>query len=305
MAQLDYAYFPGCSAESTGISYTESTDYICAHTGLELHEITQWCCCGTSAAKVTDEDLMHALPARSLAKSEEQYPGYDVVAPCTGCYAALKGTVIWARESEENRKHVSDLIGQDYKAEANVNSLLEVMLNPDLVQEMLNKASKSLGGMKLACYYGCAQVRPVALCDFGDPENPMQLENMLNAFGADCVDWAFKTECCGASNHIVTPSTSKGAVERILHNAAVNGAEALVTACPLCWLNLDLRQPQINKKYGTDYHMPVFYFTELLALALGASPKEAGLSHHVTPCDDYVAGKLSSRDAKKAEEVNA
>lgn len=303
MAQLEYAYFPGCSAESTGIAYTKSMNYISEKVGLQLHEITQWCCCGTSAAKVTDEDLMHALPARSLAKGEEEYPGLDVVAPCTGCYAALKQAAVYARESEENRQHVSELIGMDYQANAEVKSLLEVMVEPEISDLIISNLSQSLGGMKIACYYGCANVRPVGLVNFENPENPMALEGLMNAAGADCIDWAFKTECCGASNHIVTPSVSKGAVERILHNAVANGAECIVTACPLCWMNLDLREKQINKKFGTDYHIPVYYFTELLALALGASPEEAGLQHHAEPCEEYATSKLVAREAQAAEEV--
>ena len=294
MTQLEYAYFPGCSAGSTGIAYTKSTDYVGAKIGLKMHEITQWCCCGTSAAKLTDADLTYALPARSLAKGEQEYPGLDVIAPCTGCYTSLKTAAAWARESEENRAHVSDLIGMDYQANAEVKSLLEVMVEPEVTQLVVENLSRTLGGMKLACYYGCAQVRPVGLVNFENPENPMAMERLLNAAGAECVDWAFKTECCGASNHITTPKASRKLVERILRNAQANGAEALVCACPLCWLNLDLRESQINRDFNTNYHIPVFYFTELLALAMGADATQAGLNHHVEPCEDYVASKLEA-----------
>ncbi|MGI6032666.1 MAG: CoB--CoM heterodisulfide reductase iron-sulfur subunit B family protein [Coriobacteriales bacterium] len=304
MTQMKYAYFPGCSAESTGIAYTESTRYIAQKIGLELLEIDDWCCCGTSAARMTDEDLSYALPARSLAMSEKQYPGLDVVAPCTGCYASLKRAAHWAREDEKNRSHVSDLIQMDYKAQSEVKSLLEIMVEPDMVQTVVDNLQQTLGGMKLACYYGCTQVRPVELCDFDSPENPTSMEGLLDAAGASCVDWAFKTECCGASNHVVSPKIARQAVERIFRNAQACGAEAIVTSCPLCWLNLDMREDQINREMGTDYHLPVYYFTELLAMAMGASPKEAGLEHHFVPATSYVLGALTPKQAEpEPEEV--
>lgn len=301
MPQLKYSYFPGCSADSTGIAYTESTAYVSERIGLELVEIDDWCCCGTSAARVTDDDLMHALPARSLAMSERQNPGLDVVAPCTGCYSALKGTVHWARESEENRAHVSELIEMDYQAKADVRSLLEIMVEPDMVDLVAGKLQKTLSGMKLACYYGCTQVRPVEVCHFDDPENPTSMERLLSACGATCVDWAFKTECCGASNHIVAPKAARAAVERILRNARACGAEAIVTSCPLCWLNLDMREAQINAEHGTDYQLPVYYFTELLALAMGATARQAGLAHHFVPADGYVKDAFALQAATAAE----
>ncbi len=294
MAQLEYAYFPGCTAKSTGVSYTESTAYVAERIGLQMREIEDWCCCGASAARITNEDLMHALPARSLAKSEAQYPGLDVVAPCAGCYSALKGTVHWARESEANRAHVSELIGADYRATVDVKNLLEIMVDPEIEALVVDNLQKTLGGMKLACYYGCALVRPAEVTKFENPENPTCMEHLLNAAGAECVDWAFKTECCGASNHVVSQKVARGAVERILHNAIACGAEAIVTACPLCWLNIDMREKKINSEYGTNYQIPVYYFTELLAAALGAAPDEAGLKHHFTPAVEYVTSHVAA-----------
>ena len=312
MPKLEYSLFPGCSGNATGISYTEATNYVAGKIGLELHEIDDWCCCGTSAAKLTDEDLMHALPARSLALSERQYPDLDVVAPCTGCYSSLKASVHWARQSEANRAHVSDLIDMDYAARADVKSMLEVMVDPEMRELIVSKLSSTLGGMKLACYYGCTQVRPAEVVNFENPENPTSMEELLNAAGAECVEWAYKTECCGASNHVVSPKAGRAASERILRNAKANGAEAIVTSCPLCWLNIDMREKQINKEFGTDYELPVYYFTQLLALAMGATPKEAGLQRHFTPAVDYATGRLMSleearalEEARRAEEAAA
>ena len=128
----------------------------------------------------------------------------------------------------------------------------------------------------------------------------MIMENLLNACGAECIDWSFKTECCGASNHVVAPKAARRVVERIYRNAVANGAECIVTSCPLCWLNLDMRETQVNKEMGTDYEIPVYYFTELIALCLGANEKQAGLDYHFTD-----ARALAARITAPAEEVSS
>ncbi len=299
---MSYSYYPGCSLRAVGLSYTESLEYIAGKIGMELIEIDDWNCCGTSAASITSDNLMYALPARSLALSEQQNPGLDVVAPCTGCFISLKGAVRWSRSSEANRAHVCDLIEMDYKASADVKSLLEVMLDSDVSKALAGSFVNTLNGMKVACYYGCAQVRPEAVAQFDDPENPTSMELLLNATGAECVDWSFKTECCGASHHVIDPKTARGATERILRNAVANGAEAIATCCPLCWMNLDMRQPQINAEYGTDYHIPVFYFTELVALACGASPSECGIGRHFEPAVDFANSHVEKLEAETVEE---
>ncbi len=299
-----FSYFPGCSLNAVGLSYTESTMYLAKKIGLEFKEIDDWNCCGTSAAVMTSDDLMYALPARSLALSEQQNPGLDVVAPCTGCYISLKRAANWAKQSEDNRSHVSELIEMDYKAQSDVKSLIEVMIEPEVIADLIACLEKTLGGMKVACYYGCAQVRPEGLTGF-DPENPTCMEELLNATGADCVDWGFKTECCGASFHVMTPSNARKATERILRNAVNSGAECIATVCPLCWMNFDMRESQINSEFGTNYNIPVYYFTELLAMACGASPKECGVGRHFVPAVDYALSKLAPFPKSDVEEKAA
>ena len=293
MTTMQYAYFPGCSSQSSAISYTKSTNFVTQKIGLELKEIDDWSCCGTSAAHMTNEDLTYALPARSLALSEAQMPDLDIVAPCTGCYASLKRAYWYATSSEAARQHVCELIEMDYQAKAEVKSLLEIMADPAKIQLVVNALQNTLQEMKLACYYGCTQVRPAEIVKFENPENPMAMERLLNACGANCIDWAFKTECCGASNHVINPAAARSATARIFANAAACGAEAIVTSCPLCWLNLDMREQQINHETNSNYNLPVFYFTELLALCMGASTTEAGLQHHFVDANALIKEKIS------------
>ena len=289
-----FSFFPGCSYHSTGISYAESTQYVAGALGIELYEIKDWNCCGASAAPTVNDDVMYALPGRNLALSEDQHPHLPLVTPCTGCYAALKRAQVWANENDQNRMRLNKITDMEYRGTVEVHSLLEEMTTPDMIAEVVDRLSLQLGGMKIACYYGCGQVRPEQVTQAPNTENPMMMEALLNAAGAECIDWAFKTECCGASNHVIRPKAARSAAERIFHNAAINGAECIVTSCPLCWMNLDMREEKINQEHGTNYQLPVYFFTELLALAFGATPEQAGITRHFVPAVDFALSKLSN-----------
>lgn len=288
-----YAYFPGCSADSTGIAFTLSGDYVTRRIGIELVEIPDWCCCGTSAALVTDGDLAVALPARSLALSERLNPTLDVTTPCAGCYSSLKSAVHYARQNEENRRHVEDLIEMPYAASADVYSLLEIMAQPKHKEAISTALTGDLHGLKVASYYGCTLVRPNEVCGFDDVENPQSMDGLIALAGGKPVDWAFKTECCGASHHISEPHAARKLIERIFEDATANGAEALATACPLCNLNLDMREKEINAgrvAAGKEpFDIPVYCFTELLGLAMGGSAKELGIDRHFWPAEGVTS----------------
>lgn len=308
--KLRYAYFPGCSASSTGIAYTMSAAYVAERVNLELLEIPDWCCCGTSAALVTDELLSHSLSARSLALAEAMVPAaadgskqeLDVVAPCAGCYASLKAASHQARLSEKNRQQLEQLIELPWSAKAEVLSILELLVQPELQQRLQQGIVANLSGLRVACYYGCALVRPADVCKFDDPENPQSMDQLMAMIGAEPVGWAFKTECCGASHQISQPKGARRLIERIFEDARANGAEAIATACPLCQLNLDMREAEINR--GRDaaaaFDLPVYYFTELLGLALGGQPQQLGINKHFWPAA-AAAGRVAPTPADNQE----
>ncbi|MCL2529123.1 MAG: CoB--CoM heterodisulfide reductase iron-sulfur subunit B family protein [Coriobacteriia bacterium] len=305
----EFAYFPGCASCSTGLSYEMSTQYLSKQIGLTLKEIPDWNCCGASAAHLINHDLGLALPARSLAITEEKLPGLDVVATCAACFARLKTTQHYVNQSPKNRSHIEGLIEREYRGEANVYGLVQVLhQNEDLKEALVANLKKTLGGLKVACYYGCMLVRPIEVVQFDDEENPQSMDDLMRLAGAEPVDWAFKTECCGASLQVTCPVTGKVMVEKILHNAQENGAEVIVTACPLCQLNLDMREKEVNRMAGTSYDLPVYYFTELLSMCLGASPKQLGIDKHYHPA--VVCAESSLKDpvvpeAESDEEVLA
>ncbi|MBR2834776.1 MAG: CoB--CoM heterodisulfide reductase iron-sulfur subunit B family protein [Coriobacteriales bacterium] len=282
-----YSYFPGCSANSTGISYTKSADFVCKKIGIELEEIPEWCCCGTSAAKLTSYDLGYALPSRSLALAEKLDASRPIVAPCAGCYAALKDALVYAQASKENLEHVRDMINMPYEASVQVMNLLEVFSTQEAKDALQQQITKPLSAFKVACYYGCALVRPVEVCKFDDPEDPQSMDTIMRLAGAEPIDWSFKTECCGAAQQMAVPKPSRVLIERIFQNAEANGANAIVTACPLCWMNLDMRVKAINKERAEAgkpaFDLPVFFFTELLGVALGGDAKTLGIDVHFQP----------------------
>lgn len=283
----EFAYFPGCTACSTGLAFEMSGQYMAKTIGLELKEIPDWNCCGASAAHLINHDLSLALPARSLAISEEELPGLDVIAPCAACFARLKKSAHYVRQSEENRAHVERLIDRSYHAKAEILSLLEAIVkNPDIQDAIQAKVVKSLNGLKVASYYGCLLVRPVEVAAFDDAENPQSMDELMKSVGANPVDWAYKTECCGASLQVTEPSAGRIMVDKILRNARENGAEAIVTACPMCQLNVDMRQKEVNKTTGAGYDIPVYYFTELISMCMGATPQEVGINKHYWPASD-------------------
>ena len=317
-----FSFFPGCSFHSTGISYAESTRYIAGCLNISLYEIKDWNCCGASAAPTVNDDLMYSLSTRNLALSEDQHPYLPVMTPCTGCYAALKRAEVKTKSDASYRTRINNIIDMNYRGTVIIQELINNLAHEhggtsvftgvgertregtDLFIEEITKHLKlQLGGMKIACYYGCGQVRPQEITNAPNTENPLSMEQLLNAAGAECVDWNFKTECCGASNHVIRPKAARNATERIFHNAQINGAECIVTACPLCWMNLDMREEKINSEHKTNYHMPIYFFTELIALALGASPEQAGITRHFVPAEDLAMQKLGPLVPKEEPET--
>jgi len=294
---LRYAYFPGCSLSSTGIEFGLSIKLVAKKLGIDLWEIPDWNCCGASAAHLTNHMLALALPARNLAIAEKE--GLDIAVPCAACFARLKATAEAVKSCAETKKRISDIIEMDYQAQGEVISLLDVIgekINPEKIKAHV---VKPLNGMKVASYYGCLLVRPPKIAQSDDPENPMVMDKIMTAIGAEPVAWSFKTECCGASHVVTKPDVGKKMIQDILHNALINGAEAIVTACPLCMLNLDMRQKQINAKRGTNFNIPVYYFTELMGLSFGYSPKEVGLPKHFVPAEKLIRDVFRRTEARR------
>lgn len=274
---MKYAYYPGCSLSSTGIEYGISTEAIAPLIGLELKEIEDWNCCGASSAHCTDHQLALALPARTLAQAEAME--MDIAVPCAGCFNRLRGAEN-ALKNPKQKAQIEAALGQELKGSSRSYSLLDIVVNQIGVENIKTKVKKPLTGLKLASYYGCLLVRPQNITGFDDTENPQSMDNLMSALGGIALEWPYKVECCGGNLAIPRTDIMLKMTYDILNIAQESGADAIVAACPLCMVNLEMRQKEIEKQYQTKLQLPVLYFTELIGLALGLSPQALGMNKH-------------------------
>ena len=275
---MSYAFFPGCSLEGSARDYQRSTLAVARALGLEMPVIPDWICCGSTAAHSTDPLLAAALPAKNLLAASKMDSSPKVAVACAACFSRLKLANAQIAADKGLRSAVADSIGEDYDGAVPVMHLLEILARDIGVKAIAAKVKQSLNGLKVACYYGCLLSRPASVA-FDDVENPTLMDQLIRAVGGEPLDWPHKTECCGASFSITDKQIVHRLSREILSMAKAAGAECIVTACPLCQMNLDLRQKDIEAQYGERYGLPVFYFTQLLGLALGlkSSDKELGL----------------------------
>ncbi len=255
-----YSYYPGCSLHSTGLEYGLSTRAVFRHLGMELVELEGWNCCGASSAHALDHTLAVALPARTLALA--QPGGRDLVTPCAACFNRLKRADYLMKTDPELRAEIEQMVGFQFSGEVVVRPVLAALYEDVPADELIELVRRPLQGLKVVPYYGCLLVRPPQVAQFDDPDNPQVMANLLRRVGAEVMDWSHATDCCGAGLSLGRPDVVQNLVGRLVERACEAGAQALATACPLCQVNLEMRQPGKEK-------MPAFYFTELLGLAFG------------------------------------
>jgi heterodisulfide reductase subunit B len=270
---MSYVFFPGCSLEGTAKDYCKSALAAADKLDLEMPELKDWICCGSTAAHSSNPLLADALPAKNLAAAE----GKTVAVACAACYSRLKTANHHIAGDQALRNQVAAVIGSDYSGQTQVLHLLEILCRDVGRQRIAKAVRRPLSGLKVACYYGCLLSRPPEITGFDDAENPMLMDQLIETIGATPIDWPHKTECCGASYSIAETSIVLQLSNEILSMAKAAGVDCIATACPLCQLNLDMRQKDIEGEYSKKYNLPVFYFTQLLGLALGCSDDELSL----------------------------
>lgn len=269
---MKVSYYPGCSLEGTAADYAASIAGVTPLLGLELAELEDWNCCGASAAHSLNHQLSLELPARNLALARQT--GLDLVVPCALCFNRLK-----AAEKEQNHREGTKLAVK--KNGGKVWDLLEFLTQKPFLSTLGQKAVRPLTGLKAVGYYGCLASRPPEITDKADYENPEDLERLLQVLQADPLDWSYKTDCCGAGLALARPDLIDTLVGRLYDRALAAGAECFVVACQMCQANLDLAQERIARKSGRDYYLPVFYFTELMGLAVGHPQAPQWLAQHL------------------------
>jgi heterodisulfide reductase subunit B len=259
---MKLAFYPGCSLEGMANDYARSILAVFNHLDITLVEIDDWSCCGATAAHSLSEKMAVVLPARNLAAAEKM--GLDIVTPCANCFNRM----LFSKAMIQ--KKIFD-VPWTVAGSIQVHEMTRFLARPDMVERIEDRVLKPLLGLKVVCYYGCQMVRPPRLTGFTDYENPMTLDRLATAAGAEVLDWSYKTTCCGASIGIGRRDIQESLTARLLEKARQTGAEAVVVSCPLCQANLDLIQR--DKVSGC---LPVFYFTELLRLAFENDNGSAG-----------------------------
>ncbi len=278
---MKIAYYPGCSLHSAGIEYDISTKKVCAAMGIELQEVKDWICCGSSPAHHSDELMSVALPAKVLALTAQTNNSKEVCVPCASCYSRLKDTQ--SKMADENlKKNVEGIIGSKYPEDIQVWNILDFFVEKVGIDAIKEKVTRNLNSLKVVSYYGCLMTRPPKVTGKQNFENPTEMESVMEALGAEAIDWNMKTFCCGAGFALTYTDMVLDLMNKILIDACSVGAQVISTACPLCHFNLDSRQTQINEKFDTNFNIPIFYFTELMGLAMGIEAKELGIFKHLT-----------------------
>ena len=272
---MKYQYFPGCSLKGTGRAYEESFLAVFRALGAEVRELDDWNCCGATAYMSVDETKSYALAGRNLAIAGRETQ--DVIAPCSACYLVLNKTMQGLKDHPELRRKVTGALkagGLEYNDKVKVRHPLDVLINDIGLAEIKKHIKRPLTGIKFAPYYGCQIVRPFAT--FDDQHNPVTMDKLIAAAGAQCVTWPLKTHCCGGSLTGTVAEAGLRMAYIILKEAKKRGAQALVTPCPLCQFNLDGYQNQIAAKYER-IDIPVLYFTQVLGLAMGLPASKLGI----------------------------
>jgi len=285
---MKYTYFPGCSAKAGSISLDMSTRAVAKALGLELKELEDWNCCGATAYTSISEMSACALCGRNLALAEPE--GLEMITPCSACYTALRKTNKYIQEYSQVRKGVGEALaagGLKYGGGVKVKHVAEALVEGDGIEAIRAKVKTPLKGLKVAVYYGCQLTRPTPSYD--DPERPQSLDHLVEALGAEAVPFPLKTRCCGGSSIVSRPESALEMISKILVNAVQNGAQCIVTPCPLCHINLDGYQGQVNKRYKANFQIPTLFVLQLAGVALGAGPKELGLGKNIVSASKVLA----------------
>lgn len=284
-----YAFYPGCTLHSTGVEFGVSTELVCQELGLELVEIRDWNCCGASSAHSLDHRLFLALPVRNLAQAQEAGPD-DLAIPCAACYSRLAAADLALREDETFRAEMESVLGFVYQGRVRPRSLLEIVARDFTSEQLVERVKRPLTGLKVVSYYGCLLIRPPRYTRrWDDPEHPQSMDYVLRLLGVEVMPWSYGVECCGGSLTLNRSDVVVHLVDRLVEAAKEAGADALATACPMCMANIDGRQkyrggPPLPRRARPAYEpVPIFYFTELMALAFGLPLGKVLGKHLVDP----------------------
>jgi heterodisulfide reductase subunit B len=296
------AYYPGCALEGSGGPYDRSTRALVKALGLRMEELTDWNCCGAMEVKNVHPMLQTYMSARNLAIAAEKMGCDTVMAPCNGCYHNLKKAGYECTTSAETMDTVRDLAKQSgdpaYRGDVRTLHLLEWLMEELGAEGIKARIERSLNGLKIANYYGCMYTRPRRIFPEKDQgpgsessHEPHFMDDLLEAAGAQNVDFPLKTACCGGAHTLSDSDTSTQLVLNLLQAAEEAGADVIATECPTCHSGLEMHQIRAETAFGIKTKVKVLYFTQLLGLALGVSARKLAVHENVSDSLDLLEAK--------------
>jgi len=283
---MKYLYYPGCSLEGTALEYNLSTQAVMASLGAELIEIEDWSCCGASAASATSFLLSLALPARNLAIAEKTDDVSDILVPCSACYLNLKKVEEETRSNSDILEQLNVILQEDQlqlSGRMQVRHFLDVMVKDFGPEAIRNNLKRAFTDFRIAPYYGCQCLRPYVV--FDDPESPHSMEPLIEAAGAEVHPWKMGGKCCGASHMNTKMEVGMELVAGILRGA--KGADAIVTVCPMCQMNLEAYQQKISHQQNENLAMTILYLSQFIGLALGLTEQQLRLDLNLSITNSF------------------
>ena len=275
------AYFPGCTLSTKAAGYDLSGRAVAQALGLELNELPEWQCCGATFPLATDNSMALIAPTRLLAQA--QNAGGHVTTLCAICFHVLRRTQTTLQQQPEMLERINWFTEEPYDGQARVSHFLELLRDEITWPKLKEQVTRPLTGIKVAPYYGCLLLRPQNEIGLDDPEQPRIIHDLLSALGCEVIDFPYQVECCGSYLAVSKPELPEKLSKEIIASARQHGAQAIATACPLCQFNLDFPQRPAMAGGNADV-LPIFYFTQLMAVALGLSEDTWGLqSHYAQP----------------------
>lgn len=282
---MKLSYYPGCTLKNYAKNFEDSTLCSLKHLGVEVEELPRWNCCGTVFSLATDDLIHHVAPIRNLLRVKESHSD-KMMTLCAMCYNTLKRANERVKSDPESLDKINKLMYKeniDYEGDVKIYHLLELLRDEIKFENIAKKLVKPLKKLKVANYYGCLLVRPKEV-GLDDVENPTVLENLVATLGGEPIDFPYKTECCGAYQTVDKPEIVAERAYHILTSAQSQGAEVVTVSCPLCAFNLDHRQKETLQKYHEFKNIPILYFTQIMAIALGCKEEDLRFDlHYVDP----------------------
>ncbi|MCX5809287.1 MAG: CoB--CoM heterodisulfide reductase iron-sulfur subunit B family protein [Proteobacteria bacterium] len=304
MIEREYAYYSGCSLEGTASEYDASMRAVLKELDVNFREPDDWSCCGSTPAHTVNHVFAAALAARNLALVEKI--GLNtIITPCPSCMMAFKKAQHGMTKSESFKNEVNELLDEPYECGVESKSALQVMYEDIGLDAVSQRVTHALPGLKVAPYYGCILNRPPEVAKFDDPENPISMDKILLSAGVEVSDFAFKLECCGAAFGVVKREMVNQLTYKVLSMALDSGANCIAVACPLCQQNLDLRQGQVNSTTGSSFNIPILYFTQIIGLTYGLSPKALGMDKLIVSAEQIIRSRVTVEEMKKRTESEA